>query len=70
MKSIGELINKHQIPTIMVTGKYDKIITENNMMDFLQHVNTYENIVLEAGHNTLIKDAATYFKDDTEFINV
>lgn len=64
MKLIGTLINKHQIPTIMVTGKYDKIITENNMMDFLQHVKKYENIVLEAGHNSLIKDTAEYFKDN------
>jgi pimeloyl-ACP methyl ester carboxylesterase len=68
MRAIGDLINKHQIPTIMVTGKYDKIITENNMMDFLQHVKVYENIVLEAGHNSLIDYAAEYFKNNKSIL--
>ncbi len=70
MKVMGSLINKHEIPTIMVTGKYDKIITENNMMELLQHVNVYENIVLEAGHNTLIKDAAEYFKANKDVLKI
>ena len=60
LKLIAFLINQHKIPTLMFTGKYDKIITADNMMDLLQHVKEYEHIILEAGHNTLIADTAKH----------
>jgi len=44
----------------MFTGKYDKIITAENMMDLLKHVKEYEHVILEAGHNTLIADTAKH----------
>lgn len=68
LKKIGAIINQHHIPTYMVTGKYDKIITSDNMMSLLQHVTHYENIILEAGHNTLIADTAFYLKKHPELL--
>jgi pimeloyl-ACP methyl ester carboxylesterase len=60
LKLIAFLINQNKIPMMMFTGKYDKIITAENMMDLLQHVKEYEHVILEAGHNTLIADTAKH----------
>jgi len=60
LKLIASLINENKIPTIMFTGKYDKIITAENMMDLLKHVKEYEHVILEAGHNTLVADTAKH----------
>lgn len=60
LKLIAFLINQNKIPMMMFTGKYDKIITSDNMMDLLKHVKEYEHVILEAGHNTLIADAARH----------
>lgn len=60
LQLIAFLINSNKIPTLMFTGKYDKIIKSENMMDLLKYVKDYEHIVLEAGHNTLIRDSAKY----------
>ncbi|GAA5031242.1 hypothetical protein GCM10011506_21180 [Marivirga lumbricoides] len=64
LKNIAGILNQHQIPTYMITGKYDKIITSGNMMNLLTHVNEYENIILESGHNSLIADTAVYFREN------
>ncbi|MBK6264289.1 alpha/beta hydrolase [Marivirga sp. S37H4] len=66
LKKIAKIINQHKIPTYMITGKYDKIITANNMLDLLKHVHQYHNIILEAGHNSLIKDSAAYLDQHRE----
>jgi len=60
LKLIAFLINQNKIPMLMFTGKYDKIITAENMMDLLKHVKEYEHVILEAGHNTLIADTAKH----------
>ena len=60
LKLIAFLINQNKIPMMMFTGKYDKIITAENMMDLLKHVKEYEHVILEAGHNTLIADTAKH----------
>ncbi|SMG11426.1 Pimeloyl-ACP methyl ester carboxylesterase [Marivirga sericea] len=60
LKLIAFLINQNKIPMKMFTGKYDKIITAENMMDLLKHVKEYEHVILEAGHNTLIADTAKH----------
>jgi pimeloyl-ACP methyl ester carboxylesterase len=60
LKLIAFIINQNKIPMMMFTGKYDKIITADNMMDLLKHVKEYEHVILEAGHNTLIADTAKH----------
>jgi pimeloyl-ACP methyl ester carboxylesterase len=60
LKLIAFLINQNKIPMMMFTGKYDKIITAENMMDLLKDVKEYEHVILEAGHNTLIADTAKH----------
>jgi pimeloyl-ACP methyl ester carboxylesterase len=60
LKLIALLINQNKIPMMMFTGKYDKIITAENMMDLLKDVKEYEHVILEAGHNTLIADTAKH----------
>jgi pimeloyl-ACP methyl ester carboxylesterase len=60
LKLIAFLINQNNIAMIMFTGKYDKIIKEENMMDLLKHVKEYEHVILESGHNNLIADTAKH----------
>ncbi|HET8859107.1 alpha/beta hydrolase [Marivirga sp.] len=60
LELIASLLNQNKIPMMMFTGKYDKIITAENMMDLLKHVKEYEHVILEAGHNTLIADTAKH----------
>jgi len=60
LKLIAFLINQNKIPMMMFTGKYDKIITAENMMDLLKDVKEYEHVILEAGHNTLIADTTKH----------
>ncbi len=62
LKLIAFLINQNKIPMMMFTGKYDKIITSDNMMDLLKHVKEYEHVILEAGHNTLIAHTAKHLE--------
>jgi pimeloyl-ACP methyl ester carboxylesterase len=60
LKQIASILNQQQIPTMMITGTYDKIITSENMMRLLKHVDDYQNIVLETGHNKLISESADF----------
>ncbi|GAB3337034.1 hypothetical protein GCM10027429_21050 [Marivirga atlantica] len=60
LKQVAEILNEQDIPTMMITGSYDKIITSENMMRLLKHVDDYQNIVLETGHNKLISESADF----------
>lgn len=68
LKEIATVINHYNIPTYMFTGQYDKIITSDNMMNLLKHISNYENIILPAGHNSLIADTAIYLNKNPELL--
>lgn len=56
LRNLANLLNSHQIPVIMIVGKYDKIIEAKNMNRLLRYVNNQRFEVIEAGHNDLIKN--------------
>jgi pimeloyl-ACP methyl ester carboxylesterase len=54
---IAKKLNGHNVPLLMITGRYDKIITTSNMARFVQRVRLGRLIEIEAGHNDLIAGA-------------
>ena len=62
METIAMLINDHGIPLKMVLGKFDKIITLENMQILLEKLKDYKLIVLEAGHNQLLDEFALHLQ--------
>jgi pimeloyl-ACP methyl ester carboxylesterase len=57
LNSIAELINEHSIKLTLVTGRYDKIITTENMNRLLRFVKDYQLEILETGHNGIIPES-------------
>ena len=62
METIAMLINDHGIPLKMVLGKFDKIITLENMQILLEKLKDYKLIVLETGHNQLLDEFALHLQ--------
>lgn len=56
LDSIIEQINLAHLPITLVTGKYDKMITSQNLLKFSSNIPHIQTIELESGHNTLIDD--------------
>lgn len=59
---VARLINLHEVKLTLLIGRFDKIITTRNMNRLLNHVDTYQFEVLEAGHNDLIDQSVSYLK--------
>ena len=57
---IAAILNHHQIPLLMIAGKYDKVIPAENMNRFLKKLDRKQMEIIEAGHNDLIRNAAKY----------
>lgn len=57
--TIQTLLNNFGIPLLVITGRYDRIITTQNMASFLQPVKRHCLVELEAGHGDLVRLAAT-----------
>jgi pimeloyl-ACP methyl ester carboxylesterase len=60
LRQLANLLNTHQIPVIMIAGKYDKVIEAKNMNLLLRYVNNHRFEIIEAGHNDLIKNAIKF----------
>lgn len=54
MHHIASLINTNAVSLVMITGKYDKIITTKNMNRLLKKVKHYTSLTPETGHNGII----------------
>jgi pimeloyl-ACP methyl ester carboxylesterase len=54
MRSIGEIIHQNNIRSSMTLGKFDKVITVNNMNRLLQHLANCELKLVDTGHNGII----------------
>ena len=63
LKAIAELLNRHSIALILITGKFDKVIRSKSMDKLLFHVKKYRHEILETGHNGLINGAAEMFRN-------
>ena len=66
LNSIADLINKHSIRLILITGKFDKVIRSENMNRLLVHVKKYKHEILETGHNGLINESADFLSKYSE----
>jgi pimeloyl-ACP methyl ester carboxylesterase len=62
INKIAHLINSHHIKVDMYLGKYDKIITKNNMARLLRKLKVYQLNILNCGHNHLIDEVANQLK--------
>jgi len=54
MTSVAGIINDHPIRLSMIIGKYDKIITAENMNLLLDKLKNFNLEILETGHNGVI----------------
>ena len=62
MKKIASLIKQHGVKVKMFLGRYDKLMTEQNMQKLLRHLKDYELQILEKGHYMLIDDVAHFIR--------
>lgn len=65
MAQTASLIRRHNIQLSMFLGKYDRIMTLENMTRLLRHLDDYSLEVLESGHKTLIEDTARYIHENS-----
>ncbi len=63
MAHIASLINRHGIALVIVTGKYDKIITTKNMNALLKKVKHYTSLTPETGHNGILAASVDILKN-------
>jgi len=54
MANIAQLIQKNEIFTSLIVGRFDKVITVDNMQKLLKHLPSCKLTILETGHNGII----------------
>lgn len=57
MVTIANIINSNKIGTMMIVGRYDKIITIRNMDHLVKKLKDYRLEILETGHNGVIQES-------------
>lgn len=57
MKEIAATMNSNKIKVLVIVGKYDKIITTENMDHLVKKLNDYRLEILETGHNGVIQES-------------
>ncbi len=60
---IAGIVNKYNINFTLITGKYDKVITPQNMNRLLKKISHYRHEILESGHTGLINQSLPFFID-------
>lgn len=61
LSSIAEMINERKIKLTLIVGKYDKVISLENMSSFLKKVEHPQLKILESGHTGLINQCLPFF---------
>lgn len=56
-KKLAAVLNRHEIRTVIVVGKYDKVIVADDIAEFAKLLNKVEFEVLESGHTGLIYES-------------
>lgn len=64
LKKVAASMNDHNIQLVMITGRHDRVIRPAKMKKLLKHVKKYEHVVLNTGHNELIKNSADALKSN------
>lgn len=62
LKKIQSSLNQNPIPIYLFTGKFDKMVSTENLKSFSENVNNLKKIELHCGHNDLIDNAAKYLQ--------
>ncbi len=57
MVTIANTINSNKIGTMVIVGRYDKIITTKNMDHLVNKLDNYALEILETGHNGVIQES-------------
>lgn len=60
--SIIKMIRLNNNPVTVVTGKYDMMVTTENLKKFSSKIAHLKSVQLECGHNTLIEETAAYLQ--------
>lgn len=55
MQKIASTINVHQIKTILIGGRFDKVIRAENLSGLSKHLQEAETVIVESGHNHLLQ---------------
>lgn len=63
LQHITGLINQYKIPVILVVGRFDKVISPNDMQRFVKQVRHCIFETPETGHTGLIAASGKYFLD-------
>jgi pimeloyl-ACP methyl ester carboxylesterase len=68
IRKIVSSLQQTQIPVLLVTGKFDKMVTSTAMSRFSAKVPQLQQIELECGHNDLVEHTANFLTKKTEKI--
>lgn len=66
LEKIIPSILKYQTPITLVTGKFDKLVTVENLKKFSSKIPHLKIIELESGHNSLIEKTEKYLAKGSE----
>ena len=58
---MANLLKQHSIKLTLIVGKYDKVITPENMKGLLKKLNEYRFEILDSGHSGLIDQSIPFF---------
>ncbi|MEQ9423234.1 MAG: alpha/beta hydrolase [Cyclobacteriaceae bacterium] len=64
MTNTVNIINVNSIKVHLYLGKYDRVIPVKKFRRFLDAINNMQPVILEAGHNSMIKKAASRIIND------
>ncbi len=65
LSSIIKMIRMNHTPITLLTGKYDMMVTTENLKKFSSKIIHLENIQLDCGHNALIEETASFLKSQS-----
>lgn len=60
ISQIADTLNQHQIPVLIIVGKYDKVIPAANMDRLVSRLHKKQFEVIEAGHNDVVSKAVKF----------
>lgn len=60
LNRITTLLNQEKLPTTLVLGEHDKMITHKNLAGFINRVPHLNLVLLKCGHNDLIRSYAAH----------
>lgn len=70
---LGKIINASRVyktPILLLTGKYDKMVTSQNLDRFSSKIPQLHPVELPCGHNSLIKKTAEYLLNERGKSNI